>query len=59
MTASTFCEGLIPTRHLYKKGKTEMTETSDSKKKSISILQRLAILAVLGIALAVVFNYLR
>lgn len=36
-----------------------MTETSDSKKKSISILQRLAILAVLGIALAVVFNYLR
>lgn len=36
-----------------------MTETSDSKKKSISILQRLGILAVIGIVLAVVLNYLR
>lgn len=36
-----------------------MTETSDSKKKSISILQRLAILAMIGIALAAIFNYLR
>lgn len=36
-----------------------MTETSDSKKKSISVLQRLGILAVIGIVLAVVLNYLR
>jgi len=36
-----------------------MNETPSNKKKGITILQRLSILAVLGIVLAVIFNYLR
>ncbi len=36
-----------------------MNETPNNKKKGISILQRLSILAILGIVLAIIFNYLR
>lgn len=36
-----------------------MTEPSPNKKASISVLQRLGLVAVIGIMLAIVFNYLR
>jgi|AntAceMinimDraft_12_1070368.scaffolds.fasta_scaffold67243_1 hypothetical protein len=36
-----------------------MNEAPSTKKKGISLLQRLSILAVLGIVLAVIFNFLR
>lgn len=41
------------------KGYVAMNETPNNKKKGISILQRLSILAILGIVLAIIFNYLR
>jgi hypothetical protein len=43
----------------YAKGKAQMNEAPSTKKKGISLLQRLSILAVLGIVLAVIFNFLR
>jgi predicted RND superfamily exporter protein len=36
-----------------------MTESSSDKKKGISVLQRLGLLAIIGIVLAVIFSYLR
>ena len=36
-----------------------MTEQQDSRRPGISILQRLALLAVIGIVLTIALNYIR